>query len=427
MNILLQNLRITLPVFFHVIAMAFSILMLPRPGYSINIDEAISLAERNLPSYKAAKLEVQSTENLYKASLSPYLPSLDTSTSQEYHDTTPEDFDLNTYDVTLSYLLFDGGRRKANRNIAELNLDITRQEQDKNLLDLEFNVKSSFYTAIARKEILEQRKIQLEDARKDHEVAQGRYKFGVAKLSDVLQASVRLEQARFKLVQAEGELAIGLANLNSLLGRDLNMVYDLDGRLSFEMAAPHLDLLSQAALKRPEIKQAEDLLKISKQNKSLEISAFFPDITANTSYSRADADRAIDDRSVGIKATWNIFELGKFYRTKSAQLEIHVSEENINETIRQLLLDVKRAYEDFLTASKNISVAQEQLAQAEQNYSQAFGEYKVGKGDILSLVQAESFLSTAREQLTTSKLNHILAKSLLERIAGIDKLESFQY
>ncbi|MCC6345971.1 MAG: TolC family protein, partial [Nitrospirales bacterium] len=61
----------------------------------------------------------------------------------------------------------------------------------------------------------------------------------------------------------------------------------------------------------------------------------------------------------------------------------------------------------------------EQLRQAEHNYDQAFGEYKVGKGDILSLVQAESLLSNAREQLISSRLSRILAKVLLERTAGI--------
>ena len=39
-------------------------------------------------------------------------------------------------------------------------------------------------------------------------------------------------------------------------------------------------------------------------------------------------------------------------------------------------------------------------------------------GDILSLVQAESLLAGAREQLIAAQLNVALAASLLEKISG---------
>ena len=73
-----------------------------------------------------------------------------------------------------------------------------------------------------------------------------------------------------------------------------------------------------------------------------------------------------------------------------------------------------------------MNVADEQLKQALQNYDQAFGEYKVGKGDILSVVFAETLLAQAREQDVVAKLNLYLAKALLERVSGIDRLESLQ-
>src|SRR4030065_470510 len=118
-----------------------------------------------------------------------------------------------TFQTSYS-LTLDGGNRKASRNIARLNFDISKEDIRKSLLDLEFNVKTAFYTSIAREDTMEQRKIQLQDAQKDYEVAEGRYKFGVTKLLDVLQASVRFEQAKFALVQAEGELKKAVIELH---------------------------------------------------------------------------------------------------------------------------------------------------------------------------------------------------------------------
>lgn len=402
----------------------------PEFSFPITVEQAVSMAKENLPSYKASAIQVRSAEALYSASLSPYFPSVDAATSQEHH-IAPEplgNYDLGSYDVTASYTLFDGGRRRANRNIAGLNLNIDQQELQKNCIELRFNVMAAFYTAMARKEILEERKVQLHDARKDLEIAQGRNRLGASKLSDVLQASVRSEQAKYNVVQGEGELAKAVSELNSLLGRPLKTPYDLEGSLQVELLVPDPERLSAAALQRPEIKQGESVVKISQNNKAIETSTFFPTISAVASYNKVDSPLTKsflnEDSTIGLRATWNIFELGKFYKRKSAEFQIHVSQEQLNETVRKLLLNLTKAYEDYVTAGRNVSVAREQLTAAEHNYSQALGEYKVGKGDILSLVLAEGMLSSAREQLTVSKLNLMLSKSLLERATGVEKLES---
>ncbi len=401
---------------------------LPCRSYALSLDDALAMAKQYLPTLKASQFQVQSSGDLYKASLSPYFPSLDAATTNQRFYTSPDDFNQSTYDVTLSYTLFDGGRSKASKDIAKSNLAFSGQGVAKTLLDLEFNVKGAFFTVMARKIIVEQRQIQLKDAEKVFAVAQGRHKLGVAKLSDVLQASVRLEQAKYNIVQAEGDLSKWIAELNSLLGRALDTAYDLQGPLDLDLRLPNRTLLSQAAMARPEIKQAEISVKIAQSNVTLQTSPFYPTISANGSYSRVQGGLLgtydYNDSSVGLFATWNILELGKFYKRKAAKTDTRVSEENLKETTRLVLVDVSKAYDDLVTAMKNTAVAQEQLRAADQNYAQAFGEYKVGKGDILSLVVAESSLARAQEQLTLSQLDVQLSKALLERTAGIEKLET---
>ncbi len=404
------------------------VVALPCRSYALSLDDALAMAKQYLPTLKASQFQVQSSGDLYKASLSPYFPSLDAATTNQRFYTSPADYNQSTYDVTLSYTLFDGGRSKASKDIAKSNLDFSGQGVAKTILDLEFNVKGTFFTTMARKAILEQRHIQLKDAEKDYAVAQGRHQLGVAKLSDALQASVRLEQAKYNIVQAEGNLSKWLAELNSLLGRTLETAYDLEGSLDLALRLPDRTLLSQAAAARPEVKQAEISVKIAQSNVTLQTSPFYPTISANGSYSRVQGGLLgtydYNDSSVGLFATWNILELGKFYKRKSAQVDTRVSEENLKETTRLVMVDVSKAYDDLVTATKNTVVAQEQLRAADQNYAQAFGEYKVGKGDILSLVVAESALARAQEQLTLSQLDVQLSKALLERTAGIEKLES---
>lgn len=397
-------------------------------AHPLTLEEAISLAKETLPSYKAATERVKSSDALYSASFSPYLPSLDATSSHGRIFTSTEEFRTQSYDLTLSYLLFDWGSRKANRDIARLNLAISGEDLRKNLLDLEFGVKSAFYTVQALYEAIEQRKIQLKDAEKDYEVADGRYRFGVAKLSDVLQASVRLEQARFNLIQTEGNYHKGLSDLNSLIGRPLDSAYDLQSIAETDIPAPDIEQLSAFALTIPEIRQAEDSIHVSENIKSAIRSSFLPTFSVHASYINSGGDIIgslfREEKTATLRATWNIFELGKFYEYRSAELEKNVSVENLNDMKRKVTLEVRKAFEDLMTSQHKLRVAKTQLKQAEHNYSQAFGEYKVGKADILALIQAESLLAESREQVVLSKLNLMLSKALLERVVGIDRLES---
>jgi outer membrane protein len=405
--------------------------VLPASSPALTLEEAISLAQSTLPAYLAQASRVGSSEARYNATIGPYLPSVDASGTTASHNTSGPNYSSNVYDVTASLKLFDY-KRGPTRDISGYDLNAEQEGLKKSLLDLQFDVKSSFYTVLASRGILKQRELQLNNAAKNYEVAEGRRKFGVAKLSEVLQVSVRLEQARFNLVQSEGILQKSLSELSSLIGRPVVNADELRGDLAFDMPLPDEKLLSEAQMRRPELIQAELAVKRAESNQSLATGDFFPVISGNLRYSKSDDTivnslppftNPLEDRSATLLASWNLFELGKFYRRKAASIDILTSGENFKETKRRLQLELRKSYEDFVTASRNVKVAIEQDKQAQQNYDQAFGEYKVGKGDILSLVFAETLLSQAREQMVSSALNLYLSKALLERTAGIESLE----
>jgi outer membrane protein TolC len=412
------------------------IVTVPASSPALTLEEALSLAKSTLPAYQAQMTRVQSSEALYKASYGAYVPSVDAAGTAVRRDIAGYDSSSNNFDVTASLRLFDY-KRGFNRDLSRYSFNAEQEGLRRSLLDLEFSVKSSFYTTLANRGILAQRKIQLDNAQKNFEVAEGRRKFGVAKLSDVLQVSVRLEQARFNLVQAEGSLQKSLSELSSLIGTPIMNADELQGVLTFDLALPDEKRLEEALLRRPEILQAELAVKRAESAEGISTGDFLPVVSGNLTYSRTDTSNPAstsvsvygnpyEDRSASLLATWNLFELGKFYRRKAASIDTLTAAKTLKETERSLRLELRKSFEDFITASRNVKVADEQLKQALQNYDQAFGEYKVGKGDILSVVFAETLLAQAREQDVQAKLNLYLAKALLERVSGIDRLEALQ-
>lgn len=389
---------------------------------ALTLEEALELAMQNLPEYRSKIYERESRLYEYRSTLSPYLPSLDLTLSERKFYVEPEDYRLRSLELRLSYILYDGGKRYSQRVSSKTHLRISDENLRESLLNLHYNVKLGFYNAIARREILAQRKEQLRYAEKDYEVAKGRHELGVARLSDVLQASVRLEEARHRLIEAEGELNKALSELSSLIGMTVRED-DLEGELYEPEMIPERAALIELAMNSPELKRIEYQKELNISERTAVKSEFLPHLFLDATYTKnsSTASRLYPDeeKMIGLRLTFNIFELGKFFRLRATGSSISSKEEDIKEIKRSLELRITRSYEDLITEIRRLAVAKEQLRFSEQNYEQAFGEYKVGKGDILSLIQAESLLAQAREGLILSRLNILTALTALERTAGI--------
>lgn len=390
---------------------------------ALTLREAVEAALGKLPSIAAARRQIDSSKALKSGSLSPYLPSLDLTGTADSVDSQEDSYHTEQGTAAVNYTIYDGGIRRADRKIASIRLDSDQEELRKVFLDVERDVKVAFYDTLAQNDILDQRILQVQDAQTVLDVAEGRFRFGVAKRSDVLQASVRLEQARFQKIQAEGELNKSLATLNSLAGRPLETSFDLEGSLDPDGTLAERAFYTQVALKRPMVQQAEQDIQIAEAEKAKTLSPFLPALEAQVAYSETESTQfgglSNEQTSVGLVARWNLFEWNKFTNRLSAGHQVAASEARFEELKRQVRVEVNNRYEDVVTAMRNVRTAEEQLRQAEHNYRQAFGEYKVGKGDILSLVQAESALATAREQLVDSRRNVWVSWAQLERAAGI--------
>ncbi|MCX7793567.1 MAG: TolC family protein [Thermodesulfovibrionales bacterium] len=391
-------------------------------GIAITLEQALELARQNLPEYRSRLYEKEASLFEYRATLSPYLPSIDLSFAERRFYVEPEDYRLRSLELRLSYILYDGGKRYSQRLSSRSLLNISEENLRESLLNLHYNVKLSFYNALARREILIQRKKQLEYAEKDYEVAKGRYDLGIARLSDVLQASVRLEEARYRLIEAEGELNKALSDLGSLIGISVN-ADEIEGELAEPATIPEKNMLIELAINSPELKRKEFQRDLSISERAAVRSEFLPHLFLDATYTKnSSSDSRLypdEEKMVGLRLTFNIFELGKYFRLRARGSSISAREEDIKEVKRNVELRLSKSYEDLLTELKRLDVSREQLKFAEKNYEQALGEYRVGKGDILSLIQAESILADSMEKVVFSKLNIWIALINLERIAGI--------
>lgn len=410
-----------------------------RNASSITIDEAVKRALDVSYLLKEQKEVVKSTEYSYIATIDPYLPRADVGSSyvRSLNGRRSVSFlsggaitgestgsrDAYYFDGTVSYTLFDGGERYARRKGAFF-LSQREKERLKGVrVDVLFAVKTAFYTVLGNKATVEKRKEAVGTAEKVLALTKGRYEAGVAKKSDLLQSEVRMTTAKIEYLDALREYEKTLAEFKSLLLYDPEDEQDVEGPLEEPLyRADYRQLTERAVSVRPDVAaQAQEVERLTMAYKE-RLSAWYPRINAQYQQSRQD-DRFFPEgkqESFSINLSWPLFDgVGRYYNLQGASSDIAAAKYRLEEIKRNVGVEIIKAFKEYEQAVQNVTFYGELVREATSNYDQAFGEYRVGKGDILALLQSERDLAKAKENLigALSTANKSLAS--LERVAYI--------
>lgn len=406
----------------------FSIILIfsAEKAFSVTLNELIADAKANYPALKEQGYRKDAQYLRYKASLDPYYPSLDLSLNynrylQSEINPLQDDKGFYSFSVNLGYKLYDP-KRAALKDSSNYVFLIEKQSLSIIEKELIRQVKELYYRILAEKMTLSSRNDAQKAAERTFQLAQAKREVGLAKLSDVYQAKVRMENAKLDVVTTKNSLAKLIYELSSICGR-LLQESDFDEKLSeFNLPLKEEELFNVALEKRDELTKEKLLEKKLVEDKQLTKGDFLPQAVASISYNRYDRSffPSPDETRVGVSLNWNLFSgFGKFYRYDASDRDILSQRQRIDETKRSILLEVKKGIEDFKSTAEKVAVSEEILKAALETYQQSFEEYRVGKGDILTLLQAEINLSSARESKISALLLLHQSKTTLERALGI--------
>lgn len=408
-------------------------------GFCITLDEAIKRTLDVSYLLKEQKEVVKSSEYSYIATIDPYLPRVDVGSSyvRSLNGRRSVSFlsgstatgvsrgskDAYFFDGVVSYTLFDGGERYARRKGAFFLSERERERLKGIRVDVLFAVKTAFYTVLGNKAAAEKRKEALDAAEKVLALTRGRYEAGVAKKSDVLQSEVRMTTARIEYLDAVREYEKTLAEFKSLLLYDPEDEQDVEGPLEEpQYRGDYRQLTERAISVRPDVTaQVQEVERLNMVYRE-RMSAWFPRIDAQLQQSRQD-DRFFPEgkqESVSINFSWPLFDgVGRYYNLRGASSDIAAAKYRLAEIKRNVGVEIINAFKDYERAVQNVTFYGELVREATSNFDQALGEYRVGKGDILALLQGERDLAKAKEDLiiAVSSANTSLAR--LERAAHI--------
>ena len=324
-------------------------------------------------------------------------------------------------EITLQYLIFDFGKRKANVDSAKADEFAAGEDVIKVNQALAFRVATAYYQLVTAQEKLQAAKDTLRTAQTTQDAAENRLNNGLATLPDVLNARAETAQAAFDEESADGDEKIARVTLTEAVGADPSPDILIDSqrraplpeRLSLSIEA----LIDRAMKNRPEL-MAETLRIRSAEARIRAAQAEYkPKIVLSGSAAQTSLWPTADYGQLGSASepTWSV-EAGiqwRIFDGGARKNELLIAESKRREAEDQLTAihdqttrEVWTAYIAFRTALRKHDAAVALLEAANASYSASLDAYKLGVKNLVDVV-------TAEKQLAQARLSSVAARSEL--------------
>jgi len=195
----------------------------PMPELPLPLADAIAQAADQGPQYRVARANERVARAVYRGRLGNYLPYASVTANALAFDNRffPTFYKRTSFTLTVSFPLWDNGRRELALSQARVNRDVfraIRQDMDRAVAADVTAAYDGYVTARAATELA---RTGLAVATENYRVQQARYGSGATDILDLLKAQDDLNNAEIDLVTARYATRLVLAGLELILGRRL--------------------------------------------------------------------------------------------------------------------------------------------------------------------------------------------------------------
>jgi len=282
---------------------------------------------------------------------------------------------------------------------------------------------NAYLQAIAGAARVETAQAQVETAQALYKKAVAQQQAGVAPGIDTLRAQVEHQSRQQQLIAAANGFAKQKISLARVIGLAPSQEFELASKSPYE-AFPIPDLetsLQRAYSLRSDYKAARDRLLAAQLEHSAAIAGYFPTLDLAADY--GEIGKAPGDvlPTYHVFGTLNIpiFQGGKVHGdVLKAEASLRQAQAQMADVRGQIDQDIRNALLDLKSSSDQVEVAQSSVNLAEQAITQSRDRFSAGVTDNLEVIQAQEALATAHENLISSLYFHNLAKVSFARALG---------
>jgi len=415
-----------------------------QPAPILGLEQAIGQALQQNHDIRLATLNQQVQQNNAQAGNAGLLPSVtvgggasysNQNTRLEFAGDAQPPLDVTGAstisvdgDVTVNYLLFNGGTRMNTYSQLQTQSQLALLQQQQTIETVVQNTSVAYYNLVQQYDALRinQRLINLSAERFTR--VQERYKLGSATRLEVLNAEVDLRNDSINYEQTQQALENARKDFAVLIGwqPDTLFVPDTTVTLASPMDLQSLEAETLARNLRLAVARANQLnsnfaLKSSK-------GALFPSLNLSGGYgvnqNISEANFLELQRSMGwnaqLRISYTLYNGGVIQRQiQNAQLNVQSQEVALEQTQNQVERDLLNNYNTYQTSRRLLGISQRNMELAQLNYARSQEAFATGSITGVELRTALVNLVTAQNNVSRQRIATKVAEINLQAVAGL--------
>lgn len=389
------------------------------------LHQLIALALENNRNLRVAALNIERSQAQYQIQRAALLPKVDAAAGYNNQAATNQRYSVGLGVSAYELDLF--GRVQSLKDQALEQYLATEQAQRTVQISLIAEVATAYLNLAADRERLKLGEETLKAQQASFDLIQRRFEVGVSSELDLQQAETQVQSAKVDVARFTTLAAQDINNLNLVVGTPvqaellpqtltdaLPQLKDIDPGL-------HSDVL----LHRPDVLQAENLLKGYNANIGAARASFFPRITLTTSLgTTSDELSGLFKSGTGVwifspQITLPIFDAGvRSAQLKVAEIDRDIAVAQYEKVIQTAFREVADALVQRGTIDLQLAAQQSLTTATDKRYALAQVRYEKGIDSSLNVLDAQRSLYTAQQALIGTRLTRLLNLVTLYKVLG---------
>jgi outer membrane protein TolC len=335
--------------------------------------------------------------------------------------------------------IYEGGKLSAAIRASSATKAQALAQYETVIADTMLNTRVAYYDVLLAAQQISVHEASVNLLQKELEDQQHRLDAGTVPKFNVLRAEVAVANERPNLIRAKNDYRIAKNNLSNLLGYNLpreiwediplNLTDSLEA-VPYEVNLP--DAIQQALGRRTELTALRKTAELQQLNIINAKAGYKPTVSLFAGYTwnnvqftpPVELDHELHGWNAGAQLSWDIFD-GMLTRGKVIQAKAlyEKSETDLTDQGRQIELQVRTAYSQFIEAKEVLDSQAKVQEQADEALREAKARAGAGTGTQLDVLDAETALTQARNTQIQSLHDYATARAKLERAIGAEMVQ----
>jgi len=412
----------------------------PSISGQLNLQDAVKMALLYNKELQAVEQEKDIAGGRSLEALAKALPRVTAMGGYTQLDEAPhislgdQSFDMGVVDnysagLMVKQPLYEGGAISAAQRAAHLNIVLSEESIRGQIEKVVFATVSAFYDVLLAKRLFEVNHDAVKSAEAHLDDVNKRHKHGTASDYDVLRAEVEVSNFKAEMLRQHNRIT----RAQTLLLKEMGTSQDPGNNLSYEDALQHQavsmtwDHAVRTALEnRPELYEAELMVRLQKEALLMAQSAYLPSINAVVTGTEANPapHTPIETKwgagwTAGVALEVPLFDIGHNGKVATEKAHLRQREKQQAEIREKVLMEVRQSLLTLQDAEEFVDSQKLNLTRAAESLRLVEVGYREGLQSLVDVTDAQTAVTQTRGFYYQAIYDHCMARLSLERAIGI--------